>query len=133
MTCPKCQGFMILDPGPLAFDDYRCLNLDCRHTLRRPHGQPQRKPLATTLSASALKPTAADYCITQIAGAGRRRKNIPRAERMARGLCRDCCVRLDRPPSPRCKNCRARVCASVRKVYLKKHPGARSYKKTVNA
>lgn len=128
MRCPKDDMLMVIDNGPLAFDDYRCI--ECGHQIRLEHQDVYRKGS----SAPKIELTVQDICITQVSGPGKgRRYGIPRKERVARGLCQDCCQPLDRAPSPRCKKCRARVCASVRKVYLKNHPGARSFKNTVNA
>ena len=125
MDCPKCQGFLLLEPGPLAFDDYRCINRECRHTLRLPHARLRNGDLAPARSASALPATAADYCITQVVrGRDGRRSQIPRDQRVAMGLCIECCARRD-GDSPRCKGCRARLAASVQRCWLKKHPNAK--------
>jgi hypothetical protein len=36
MRCAFDDGLMILDLGPLAFDDWRCI--ECQRTLRLPNG-----------------------------------------------------------------------------------------------
>lgn len=112
MDCPKCQGFLLLEPGPLAFDDYRCLN--CGNMVRLAAHSQCTGPRQARVNVGTPSPE------TQ----RRKRSKIPRADRVGLGLCIDCCARRD-GESPRCKDCRAKVAASVQKCWLKKHPNAK--------
>jgi hypothetical protein len=117
MDCPKCQGFLLLEPGPLAFDDYRCIN----------RGKMVRFPSGTLRSDQKLNNKAVisvGGVATSRVDVKHKRMSIPPHKRVAMGLCIQCCARRD-GESPRCKACRARVAASVQKCWLKKHPNAK--------
>lgn len=62
MDCPKCQGFLLLEPGPLAFDDYRCLNCGWRPALVRIAAPspvpPERAPLEAARAANDARAMA---------------------------------------------------------------------------